>query len=176
MNTIAIQTYKSPVGEILLGSYANTLCLADWKYRKMRYSIDNRIQKGLKAEYVEESSKVIEETIKQMKEYFSGELREFDIPLLMVGTGFQKSVWHRLMKIPYGTTASYLELSRNIGNEKAVRAVASANGANAISILIPCHRIIGSDGALTGYAGGLRAKKMLLEIEKHTMQSNEGKK
>ncbi|HIP27800.1 MAG TPA: methylated-DNA--[protein]-cysteine S-methyltransferase, partial [Sulfurovum sp.] len=86
-------------------------------------------------------------------------------PLLMVGTDFQRSVWDGLIKIPYGTTASYLELSKNIDNEKAVRAVASANGANAISILIPCHRIIGSNGDLVGYAGGLSAKKKLLELE-----------
>ena len=165
MNTIAIQTYKSQIGEILLGSYKDKLCLADMKYRKMRTTIDSRIQKGLKAEYIEESSEVIEDTILQMKEYFSGKRKDFDIPLLMVGTDFQKSVWEGLMQIPYGTTASYLELSKRIGNEKAVRAVASANGANCISIMIPCHRIIGSNGDLVGYAGGLPVKKKLLELE-----------
>ena len=165
MNKIYIQTYKSPIGEILLGSYDGKLCLADFKYRRMRTSIDNRIQKGLKAEYVEQSSEVIEETIKQLQEYFAGERKAFNIPLLTVGTAFQKSVWEGLIKIPYGTTASYLELSKNIGNEKAVRAVASANGANAISIMIPCHRIIGSNGDLVGYAGGLPVKKKLLELE-----------
>ena len=165
MNKISIQYYKSPVGEILLGSYDGKLCLADWKYRKMRTTIDSRIQKGLKAEYVEESTEVIEETIKQMKEYFANERKNFDIPLLMVGTDFQKSVWDGLIQIPYGTTASYLELAKNIDNEKAVRAVASANGANAISIMIPCHRIIGSNGDLVGYAGGLPVKKKLLELE-----------
>jgi methylated-DNA-[protein]-cysteine S-methyltransferase len=165
MKVISTATYKSPVGDILLGSYDDKLCIADWKYRKMRTTIDKRIQKGLKAEYVEESSEVIEETIKQMKEYFANERKEFDIPLLMVGTDFQRSVWEGLIKIPYGTTASYQELSKNIGNEKAVRAVASANGANAMAILIPCHRVIGSSGDLVGYAGGLPAKKKLLEIE-----------
>ena len=165
MNQISTLTYKSPFGEILFGSYKGKLCLADWKYRRMRTSIDKRIQKGLKAEYMDGSSEVIEETIKQMKEYFAHERKVFDIPLLMVGTMFQKSVWNGLIQIPYGTTASYLELSQNIGNEKAVRAVASANGANAISILIPCHRIIGSNGDLVGYAGGLPAKKKLLELE-----------
>ena len=165
MNKISIQYYKSPVGEILLGSYDGKLCLADWKYRRMRTAIDARIQKGLKAEYVEQGSEVIEKTIVQMQEYFAGEREVFDIPLLMVGTDFQRSVWDGLIKIPYGTTASYLELSKNIGNEKAVRAVASANGANSISIMIPCHRIIGSNGDLVGYAGGLPAKKKLLELE-----------
>ncbi len=165
MNKISIQYYKSHVGEILLGSYDGKLCLADWKYRRMRSTIDKRIQRGLKAEYVEQGSEMIEKTIVQMEKYFAGERKEFDIPLLMVGTDFQKSVWEELIKIPYGTTASYLELSRNIDNEKAVRAVASANGANAISIMIPCHRIIGSNGDLVGYAGGLPVKKKLLELE-----------
>ncbi|HIP50834.1 MAG TPA: methylated-DNA--[protein]-cysteine S-methyltransferase [Campylobacterales bacterium] len=165
MKHISIQYYKSPVGEILLGSYDGKLCLADWRYRKMRESIDNRIQKGLKAEYVEESTEVIEETIKQMKEYFNYERKSFTIPLLMVGTEFQKTVWQGLIDTPFGTTSSYLELAKRIGNEKAVRAVATANGANSISVMIPCHRIIGSNGDLVGYAGGLDVKRKLLEIE-----------
>ena len=165
VNHIKIQYYKSPIGEIILGSYDNKLCIADWKYRKMRESVDNRIQKGLKAEYVEESSEVITQTIQEMEEYFNLERKEFTVPLLLVGTDFQKSVWEGLIQIPYGTTASYLDLAKSIGNEKAVRAVASANGANAIAILIPCHRIIGSDGKLVGYAGGLSTKKKLLELE-----------
>ena len=164
-NQIKIQYYKSPIGELLLGSYENRLCIADYRYRKMRTAVDSRIQKGLKAEYVEEGSEVITETIKQMEEYFNLERQEFTIPLLLVGTDFQKSVWQGLIETPFGTTSSYLELSKRIGNEKAVRAVASANGANSISILVPCHRIIGSNGALVGYAGGLDVKKKLLEIE-----------
>jgi len=165
MKEIYIKYYESPVGEILLGSYDGKLCLSDWRYRKRRSTIDARIQKALHAQYVESSSEVIEQTITQFEEYFAHKRKVFDIPLLMLGTDFQKSVWEGLLKIPYGKTASYLDLSKNIGNEKAVRAVASANGANAISILIPCHRIIGSDGSLTGYAGGLDVKKKLLEIE-----------
>ena len=82
-----------------------------------------------------------------------------------MGSDFQKRVWQELLKIPYGSTASYLTLSQKLGNEKAIRAVASANGANAISIFIPCHRVIGSDGNLTGYAGGIHTKKKLLELE-----------
>lgn len=165
MKKISIQNYKSPVGEILLGSYDGKLCMADWQYRKMRDRIDNRIKKGLQAEYIEERSEVIEETIKQMKEYFNYERKNFTIPLLMVGTEFQKTVWQGLIDTPFGTTSSYLELAKRIGNEKAVRAVATANGANAISIMIPCHRIIGSNGDLVGYAGGLDTKRKLLEIE-----------
>ena len=98
--------------------------------------------------------------------YFRLERKSFDVPLLTVGTDFQKQVWDALQEIPYGKTCSYGELAERIGQPKAVRAVANANGANAISLFIPCHRIIGSDYSLTGYGGGLEAKKFLLELEK----------
>ncbi len=166
MNPISIQYYKSPVGEMLLGSYDNKLCLANWFDKKKSDRTNNRLKKSLDAVFVEKSSETIDETIKQLDEYFIGERQHFDIPLLMVGTVFQKSVWNALLQIPFGQTASYAEQAKRIGNEKAIRAVANANAANAISILIPCHRIIGSDGTLIGYAGGLEAKKKLLELEK----------
>ncbi len=165
MNKISIQFYKSLVGELILGAYNEKLCMADWRYRKMRAEIDARIQKGLNAEYIEESTPVIQQTIEQLMEYFEGKRKIFDIPLELVGTDFQKSVWQELLKIPFGETATYLGLSQKLGNEKAIRAVAAANGANAISILVPCHRIIGTSGKLIGYAGGLPAKKKLLELE-----------
>jgi methylated-DNA-[protein]-cysteine S-methyltransferase len=165
MNQIAIYYWQSPVGELILGSYDEKLCLADWRYRKKRERIDRRLQKALKAEYVESTSSVIEETVVQLEEYFAKKRKDFDIPLLLVGTDFQKSVWEGLMQIPYGTVTSYLDLAKSIGNAKAVRAVASANGANAISILVPCHRVVGSDGMLTGYAGGLDVKEKLLSLE-----------
>ncbi len=167
MNQINIQYYKSPVGEIILGSYGDKLCLADWRYRRMRSTVDRRIQNGLNAQYSEETSDVIEATKEQMQAYFTSKRQQFDIDILMVGTPFQKSVWHALQNIPYGDTASYIALARSINHEKAVRAVASANGANAISIIIPCHRIIGANGDLVGYAGGLPAKKKLLILEKN---------
>ena len=166
MPQINIQHFKTKVGELLLGSFDNKLCMLDWKYRRMRTSIDNRIQNGLRADYVERSDPVIENTKTQLNEYLDGTKKEFDIPLLMVGTDFQKSVWNALIEIPYGNTSSYLNLAQSIDNKKAVRAVAAANGANAISIIVPCHRIIGSDGKLVGYAGGLPVKKRLLELEK----------
>lgn len=165
-NQIHIQYYKSPVGELIIGTLNNQLCLCDWKYRKMRPAVDKRIKKGLDAEYIEVSSPIIEETIQQLEDYFEEKRTTFDIPLLMVGTTFQQTVWNALIQILYGTTASYLKLSRQLGNEKAIRAVATANGANAISIIVPCHRIIGSDGSMVGYAGGLAAKKKLLKLEK----------
>ncbi|MFK7948466.1 MAG: methylated-DNA--[protein]-cysteine S-methyltransferase [Saprospiraceae bacterium] len=169
---IQIQYYKSPVGQLIIGVYDNKLCLCDWKYRKMRKGVDKRIKKKLNAEYVEMSHPIIDKTIEQLEAYFEEERTDFDIPLLMVGTDFQQTVWNALVQLPYGKTASYLELSRQLGNEKAIRAVATANGANAISIIIPCHRIIGSNGSLVGYAGGLAAKKKLLKLE-NALQSEQ---
>jgi len=165
MNSIIIDYFKTPFGELVLGSFYKQLCLADWRYRKMRDSIDLRIKTGLDTDFAVGNSKIIEKTKIELTQYFNNERTEFDIPLLLIGTDFQKSVWKELMKIPYGKTETYLELSKKLKNEKAIRAVASANGANAISIIVPCHRIIGSDGKLVGYAGGIVAKKKLLELE-----------
>ena len=165
MKQINIQYHKTSIGELLLGSFEDKLCLLDYRHRKKRSSVDKRIQTAAKAGYVEQSDKVIDTAKQQVDEYLSGNRRTFDIPLLMFGTDFQKQVWNALLKVPYGFTSNYLQLAKSIHNEKAVRAVASANGANAMSIIIPCHRIIGSDGSLVGYAGGLTAKKRLLNLE-----------
>ncbi|MCF6322737.1 MAG: methylated-DNA--[protein]-cysteine S-methyltransferase [Gammaproteobacteria bacterium] len=165
MNQINIQHYKSRVGEMILGSFQHQLCLLDFKHRRMRITVDNRIKKGLNAEYVEQDHEVLEKTRNQLGEYLSGDRQKFDIPLLTVGTDFQKKVWCALMKVPYGVTSTYLQLAKNINNQKSVRAVAAANGANSIGLIIPCHRIIGSDGRLVGYAGGLTTKKRLLKLE-----------
>lgn len=165
MSDISIQYYKSSFGELIIGTFNKELCLCDWRYRRQRDNIDHRIKKGLNANYKEESNDVIEQTIHQLKAYSIGDLKEFDLPLLFVGTDFQKRVWSALMTIPYGQTETYLGLSKTMGDEKAIRAVASANGANAISIIVPCHRIIGSNGKLVGYAGGLSAKQKLLNLE-----------
>lgn len=101
----------------------------------------------------------------QLEEYFNGEREQFSLKLNPEGTDFQKKVWSELVKIPYGKTISYLELSKKLGDAKAIRAVANANGKNPIWIIIPCHRVIGTDGSLTGYAGGLHRKKWLIEHE-----------
>lgn len=165
MKQIQISHFQTPVGELILGSYENQLCLADWRYRKMRSVIDERIQKGLDASFELGESEVISKTKEQLQEYFDHKRLAFELPLNFVGTDFQQQVWKALIEIPFGSTQSYLGLSKKMGNEKAIRAVAAANGANAISIIVPCHRIIGSDGELIGYAGGLPAKKKLLELE-----------
>ena len=165
MKYINIQYYKPKIGELILGSFDEKLCLLDFRYRRMRTTVDKRIKTGLNAEFIEKDDNVLKETRKQIDEYLLGERKEFDIPLLMVGTDFQKQVWQALMNVNYGKTASYLDLAKSINNEKSVRAVANANGANSIGLIIPCHRIIGSDGSLVGYGGGLSVKKRLLTLE-----------
>lgn len=165
MKYITIKEYQSRFGELILGSYEGKLCLCDWKYRKMRTQINSRICKLLGAEFRPGTDAVIEQTIRELDEYISYKRKEFSIPLLLVGTDFQKSVWESLLKIPFGKTSTYKKQSELLGNPKAIRAVATANGANAISIIVPCHRILGSDGKLIGYAGGLSTKKRLLELE-----------
>jgi len=112
---------------------------------------------------------LIDETIRQLDEYFNGLRKEFNLPLKPEGTEFQKNVWYNLIKIPYGKKISYKELADMSGNVKACRAVGMANNKNPIAIIIPCHRVIGSNGALTGYAGGLKLKAELLELEKNNL-------
>lgn len=162
---IYISYLKTPFGELILGSFNGRLCICDWRYRKQREAIDNRIKNGLEANFKEQNTPVMEKTILQLQEYFKGNREEFDLDLCLVGTDFQKKVWRALQEIPYGKTMSYLELSEKLGDTKAIRAVATANGANAISIINPCHRIIGKDGKLVGYAGGLKSKEGLLKLE-----------
>lgn len=164
-NTIKIKRYESPCGVLMLGSFGDKLCLCDWQVEKHRYHVDRRLKRLLRAEFEEGTSEVIGKAERQLDEFFAGQRREFDMPLLFVGTDFQKMVWNELLKIPFGQTISYGEMARRIGMPKAVRAVANANGANSMSIFAPCHRVIGSDRSLTGYGGGLDAKRMLLELE-----------
>ncbi len=171
MNQINIQYYKTRYAHFILGSFENKLCLLDFRYRKLRTTVDNRLKKGFDAEFIEQDNEILKNTRKQLDEYFDMTRKEFDIPIITVGTDFQKNVWKALLKVPYGSTFSYLELAKDIKNEKAVRAVASANGANAIGLIIPCHRIIGTNGELTGYGGGLALKKRLLKLENNLFMS-----
>lgn len=162
---ISFQYFKSPVGELKIGTFKNKLCICDWRYRKQRNKIDQRISRFLDSAWIENSNSLIEETLAQLMQYFKKERTEFELPFLLAGTEFQKQVWNQLMRIPFGKTLSYAKLADQMNNPLGIRAIASANGANAISILIPCHRIIGSDGSLVGYAGGIPAKKQLLQLE-----------
>ncbi len=164
-NIIITKCYEASCGVLLLGSFGDRLCLCDWQVERHRDHVDRRLKRILQADFEDGTSQIIERAERQLDEFFARRRHEFDIPLLFVGTEFQKTVWRELLKIPFGRTISYGEMARNIGMPKAVRAVANANGANAISIFAPCHRVIGSDRSLTGYGGGLPAKKFLLDLE-----------
>ena len=156
LKSIYYTSYESPVGPLLLAGDSDALRLvsfesskhaappqADWRQDKTPFA----------------------EVIRQLQAYFRGELRKFDVPLALEGTEFQLNVWNALRGIPYGETISYLQLAERIGKPKAVRAVGLANGSNPIPIIVPCHRVIGSDGSLTGFGGGLSTKKKLLDLE-----------
>lgn len=167
---VILQEVDTPVGEILLGAFGNKLCLCDWKCNRHRSQNDNRIKRLLGAgyEFSNHDHFAIQRARQELREYFSGERKSFDVPLLLVGTDFQKRVWQALMAISYGSTVSYMDIARRIGNPKSVRAVAQAIGSNPLSIFLPCHRVLGSDGTLTGYAGGVEAKSFLLQLEDAT--------
>lgn len=166
MNSIHIQYYNSPCGEIVLASMGNELCLCDWNEMPCAERNKHRLVKYMNAVFRVETSDVLEQTKKQLDEYFAGTRKAFDIPLHPVGTEFQQQVWNALLEIPYGETRSYKDIALSIANPKGIRAVAQAIGANGISILIPCHRVIGSNHSLTGFAGGIEAKRILLQIER----------
>lgn len=165
---IVTHTYTAPCGELTLGSYGERLCLCEWTGGKRNDAIHRRLSRHLHAGFSAGRSTVIDRAVSLLDRYFAGQQTEFDLPLLFVGTDFQMRVWDELTHIPYGVTISYARLAQQLGHHKATRAVANANGANAISIFAPCHRVIGADGSLTGYAGGLDIKRYLLQLEKIT--------
>jgi methylated-DNA-[protein]-cysteine S-methyltransferase len=156
----------TPIGALLAGATEDGICLLDWPYRRMIESIKQRIGSGLGLSFEEGEHAHFDVLRAQLSEYFAGARMHFELPLVLVGSDFQKSVWSALQEIPYGDTRSYKAQSIFLKNEKAIRAVAKANGENGLAIVIPCHRVIGEDGALVGYAGGLRAKEWLLRHER----------
>ncbi len=164
-NIIFIARILSPLGPMLAGATEDGICLLEFVDRRMLETQLKRIKKYFKADLVPGESRFFPSLNKELKEYFDGERRDFSTPLSIAGTEFQKKVWNVLMNIPYGETRSYMDQAVAIGNPRSVRAVAGANGFNAIGIIIPCHRVIGSDGKLVGYGGGLWRKKYLLELE-----------
>ena len=174
MNQINTSYFKSGIGELIAGSFDGRLCLLDFRYRKMRQVIDARIKRGLAAQFIMRDDEVLLEAEKELDEYLKGTRTVFDIPILTIGTDLQKKVWEELMRVPYGTTATYAKLAGALHNENAVRAVAGANAANAIAVIIPCHRIIGKDGEPVGYGGGIAVKKRLLKLEKENLQRTGG--
>ena len=163
--TVNIQYYDTPCGKMVLGAAGKELCLCDWASMPCAERNIRRLVRYLGAELREEDSPVLKRTREELDEYFAGTRRSFDIPLHPVGTPFQLLVWDALLEIPYGQTRTYSQIARRVNNPRGVRAVAQAIGANGIGIIIPCHRVIGSDRSLTGFAGGLDAKSILLKLE-----------
>jgi len=156
MSAVYYTTFDSPVGPLLLAGDSNAL---------RRVNFESSKHSAVPQPEWKQNRTAFAEVIRQLQAYFRGELRVFDVPLAMEGTEFQLRVWNALRAIPYGETISYAQLAERIGNPKAVRAVGLANGSNPIPIIVPCHRVIGSDGSLTGFGGGLSTKKILLNLE-----------
>lgn len=165
-NIILTKSYHSPCGDMILGEFDGKLCLCGWAGSPKAKSIGEKLKKVLKAEYREGTADILERAIRELDEFFAGGRTDFDIPLLFSGTDFQNTVWKRLLGIPYGSTVSYGELSRQIGHPAAARAVANSNARNPISVFVPCHRVIGCNNTLTGYGGGLDAKRFLIALER----------
>ena len=151
-------TLDTPIGPLLIAG--------DWEaVRRIQFPNDGRAVEP-EAGWQESSRGPVGEAVRQLREYFEGKRSGFDLPLAPEGTAFQRTVWRALQDIPYGATISYGELARRVGNPKASRAVGSANGANPLPIVIPCHRVIAGDGSLGGFGGGLPVKQALLDLER----------
>lgn len=158
-------SFDSPLGNIHLANTANGLCLLEFDDEKRMDEHFKQFKKYWEFDLKNKETKTTTTTKLQLDEYFNGKRTAFQLPLDLVGTDFQLNVWNELLKIPFGVTRSYKEQALAIGNLKAIRAVATANGENKIAIVVSCHRIIGSDGSLTGYGGGIWRKQQLLELE-----------
>ena len=161
MDVIHTRNYPSPLGELLLGDWQGELVLCDWL-------LDSRVPQLLNATLQEQATPLLAETVAQLNAYFTGHRRDFDLPVRLVGTPFQERVWQALRAIPCGQTCSYQNIADAIGNPKATRAVAGAISRNPVSVIVPCHRVIGKNGGLTGYNGGTDAlyiKERLLALE-----------
>ncbi len=163
--TLDITFIETPLGTMTAGATRRGVCLlgyADGRHLELEL---RQLSRALGASPIKSDNPHLTMLRRQLEEYFRGERREFDIPLDIVGTPFQKEVWLGLSRIPYGCMVSYAQQAAALGRPSSVRAVANANGKNKISIVLPCHRVIGADGTLTGYGGGIERKRKLLELE-----------
>jgi methylated-DNA-[protein]-cysteine S-methyltransferase len=163
--SLAYKIIKSPIGKLKLVASEKALVAILWEN-------DNPRRVRLSKLVVDEEHPVLVETEQQLGEYFAGKRKEFSVYLALRGTRFQKDVWDALLAIPFGETRSYGQLAKQLGNPRATRAVGAANGKNPVSIIVPCHRVIGSSGKLTGFAGGLNAKAHLLNLERKRRTSS----
>ena len=166
---INLVRFTTPIGPMFAGATRHGLCLLEFTDRRMLETEFKDLRKRLNSVILPGETEILTQTQSELSQYFEGKRKDFSIPLDTPGTDFQQSVWQMLQKIPYGETRSYKEQAIAINNPRAVRAVASANGHNRVAIIIPCHRVIGSDGSLTGYGGGLHRKQWLLDLERENV-------
>lgn len=159
---------ETPIGPLLFGAVGESLCLIEYADRARSERQLERVRRRLGRETRPGSSPVIDQALEELTEFFAGERETFTVPIELNGTSFQRSVWAELLRIPFGETRSYAQIARAIGDPSATRAVGAANGANPISILVPCHRVVRTGGALGGYGGGLDRKRWLLGHERAT--------
>jgi AraC family transcriptional regulator of adaptative response/methylated-DNA-[protein]-cysteine methyltransferase len=162
---VRVDRITTPLGPMLVGATGEQLCLLEFVDRRLLPTQVKRLRQRLGAVFVPDRNSVIDQTGDQISAYFDGSRREFSVPIVTPGTEFQESVWAALTRIPYGQTVSYSTLAAEVGRPAAVRAVGTTNGLNALAIIVPCHRVVGADGKLVGYGGGLWRKKRLLELE-----------
>ncbi len=158
-------TFSTPLGKMVAGEYKNRLCRLEFLGRKKPGAILKPIAKQFKAEISGGKSPILDRTRRQLKMYFDGRLKKFNLPIQHNGTDFQRNVWRQLTRIPHGKTVNYGTIAARVGKPKGARAAGMAIGSNPISIVVPCHRVIGKSGDLTGFGGGLWRKKWLLEHE-----------
>jgi AraC family transcriptional regulator of adaptative response/methylated-DNA-[protein]-cysteine methyltransferase len=164
-SSIWINRIATPLGSMIMGVHDSGLCLLEFAERRMLDTQLKRLQQRMGRVFLPGDHPLMQQVKNELDAYFEGSLREFSVPLQSPGTVFQESIWEALQKIPYGETRSYGDIAAQIGQASAVRAVGRANGDNRIAIIIPCHRVVGSDGELTGYGGGLWRKEYLLAME-----------
>lgn len=163
---IAIQFIPSPLGQLVAAALPRGVCFLEFSDRRMLERIYGRLRARFRAPILPTSNDALEQLRAELTCYFRGAQKTFGVPLVVSGTTFQERVWSELAQIPFGETISYKTLAMRIGRPSAVRAVARANATNPLSILIPCHRVVGTDGKLTGYGGGLWRKRLLLDLER----------
>ncbi|GAB3418711.1 methylated-DNA--[protein]-cysteine S-methyltransferase [Niabella aquatica] len=161
---------QTPIGPMIACSGNEGICVLEFYEESELERKIASVEKGLKAAMIKESTPYLEQAEKELEQYFAGERKAFEVALQLQGTEFQRQAWQALLTIPYGATRSYMQQTLSFTVPESIRAVSSANGKNPIAIIVPCHRVIGVNGALTGYAGGLWRKKYLLELEARAKQ------
>jgi AraC family transcriptional regulator of adaptative response/methylated-DNA-[protein]-cysteine methyltransferase len=169
---LRVTLFATDMGPMIAAASEEALCLLEFADRRGLEASYGRMKKKFGLPVIPGTNKILEKTERELQEYFARKLRRFTVPVAMKGTPFQEDVWRELQRIPYGKTASYAEIAKRVGRPTALRAVAQTNAINRLYILVPCHRVIASDGSLSGYGGGVWRKRLLLELERGIKPGN----